>query len=195
MMPRRQWVLLLAGAVVWTLAAQAQPPQRPMGKRGMVRPSGRGPGFPPPGRKGGPKAREHGNMVDHLMTLPPQDQREFMRNDPRFQSLPPGQQENIQRRLDEFNNMPPRKREALRERFELFRQLPAEQQDRARGLYRQWNQHSPERRQELMREFRQLRMGSPEDRRERLESEEFRNRFSDREQELLRGLADLLPPE
>ena len=196
MFGRGGWSLLLAACAGLALAAPAEPPQRPGMKRGgpgIMRPKGRGPGFPGPKAPHGRTQRQQ-NLVDHLMSLDPEQQKEFMRNNPRFQNLPPGQQENIQKRLQQFNNLPPAKREALRERFELFRQLPEEQQDRARGLYRQWNQHSPERRQELMREFRGLRDVSPDERRQRIHSEEFGNRYSEREQELLRGLVELLPP-
>ena len=203
MFSRRSWLLWLP-AVLSTVALVHGAPQGAMrgGGRGMRGVNPRGPGRPAGEPRPGPKAHAGGprgkqaarqNMIDHLMSLPPEQQKEFMRTNPRFQRLPPEQQENIQRHLQQFNSLPPERREALRERFELFRQLPPEQQDRARGLYRQWTQHSPERRQELMREFRQLRDASPEDRRQRLESDEFRNRFSDREQETLRGLVDLLP--
>ncbi len=188
-----RWIALAAAGMSLAWSALAQP-QRPMrkGPGKVMRPAGRRPGIPPPGRKA-PRAQDHRNMVDHLMTLPPEQQREFMQHDPGFQSLPPGQRQNIEKRLREFNDLPPGRREALRERFELFRQLSPEQQDHARALYRQWSQHPPARRQELMREFRQLREGSPEDRRRRLEGEEFRNRYTESEQELLRGLVDLLP--
>ena len=194
MLPSRRWIALGAAglSLAWAATAEPQPAARP-GAKGVLRPHGRRPGFPGPGRKM-PRSQEHRNMVDHLMTLPPEQQREFMRRDQRFQNLPPGQKRNIERRLEEFNNLPWRKREALRERFELFRQMPVEQQDRARALYRQWNQHSPERRQELMREFRELRDASPEQRLQRMEAEEFRNRYTESEQELLRGLVELQPP-
>ena len=135
------------------------------------------------------------NVLDDLMSLPPERQKEFVRANPRFQSLPPRQREQVLRQMDKFNGLPPARREALRERYELFRQLPAERQDHARALYRRWSQFAPQRRQELMREFRQLRDGSPEDRRHRLESDDFRNRYGDSERELLRGLLELNPPQ
>ena len=170
--------------------ALAQPPQRPGGRPGM---HPRGPGRPGLEGQVGPRNRAHHNMIDHLMSLPPEQQKEFMRTNPRFQNLPPRQQENIQRRLEQFNSLPPERREALRERFDLFRQLSPEQQEHARALYGQWRQYPPERRRELMREFRQLLDASPEERRQRMEGDEFRNRFSDQERETIQGLVDLLP--
>lgn len=174
-------LVVAAGAVVWTAAAA--PPQR-LGRPGL-RP------FPKAGQKQGIPSRQ--NMVDHLMAMSPDEQREFMRHSPRFQRLPPQQQENVQQRLEEFNHLPPEKREALRERYELFRQSPPEKQDRARGLYREWNRQPPERRQEMREEFRNLREATAAERKRRLESEEFRGRYASKEQELLRGLVELLP--
>jgi hypothetical protein len=143
--------------------------------------------FPNAGRK----APLRDNLVDRLMHMTPDEQRDFMRNNPRFHRLPPRQQQSIQRRLEEFNKMPPAKREALRERYELFQQLPPEKQDRARALFRQWNQQPADRRPELRKELRQLREATAEERKLRLESEEFRNRFSEEERDILQGLVEL----
>ena len=182
---RTTWAMAaLALAAVWTAAAAPQRMGRYPGPPGM-----RGPGyrpFPGPARKAAGQ-----NLVEHLMSMSPEEQQEFMRNDPRFQHLPSRQQENIQRRLEEFNKLPPTQRETLRERYELFQQLSPEQQDRARALYRQWHEQPAGRRRELRQEFQHLREATPEERKLRLESPEFRARFSEAERDLLRGLVDL----
>ncbi|GEM_PF-2269333 len=139
------------------------------------------------------RVRARQNLVDHLMSLSPEEQQRFMRTNPQFRSLPPLQQQRIQQRLQQFNSLPPQRQQALRERYELFRQLPPEQQDRARALYRQWMRYPPDRRQELLQGFRRLRDASPEERQKLLQSDEFHNRFSESEQETLKGLAELLP--
>ena len=192
----RRWALILiVGAAIGALWAQPGPPPRAFPRAGAkVGPGGRGRGFPPPARKAA-RAAARQNLVDYLMSLSPEQQQQFMRNSPRFRNLPPRQQEMVQQRLEEFNGLPVVRREALRERYELFRQLAPEQQERARFLYRQWLAHAPERRQEMMREFRQLRDASPGERGRRIESEEFRARYSDREQETLRGLVELIPQD
>lgn len=200
MFPRLGRILCLSAAAA--LAVCAEPQRGGAGRAvhaGDPKAGAKAGAHPPPhpGARGNrvPNGAVHQNMVDHLLSLPPEQQQQFMRNNPRFRNLPPEQQERIQKRLEQFNTLPQKRREALRERFELFRQLPPEQQDRARTLYRQWMQYPPDRRQHLMREFRQLRDASPEERQQRLGSDDFRNRFSDREQETLRGLADLLPQQ
>lgn len=196
---RHKWMVWLAALAGSVALVEAQAMQRGEGPRGGPRPGlvlrggrarSRGVASPAPS-----VPRAHQNMVDHLMSLPPEQQQQFMRNNPRFQSLPPQQQQNIQRRLEQFNNLPPQKRDALRERYELFRQLPPEQQDQARALYRQWNQEPADRRQEMLRSFRQLRDASPAERQQMMQGDEFRNRFSDREQQTLKGLVNLLPPD
>jgi hypothetical protein len=171
----------LALLPVWTASAQ------------RVVPGLRGPGRPFPPGMGKKASGPRQNLVEHLMSLSPEQQREFMREDPRFQRLPERQKENIQHRLEEYNRLPAAQREALRERYELFRQLTPEEQEQARALYRQWNQQPADRRLELRREFRHLRESTPEERKVRMESEPFRKRFSENERELLRGLVELLP--
>ena len=140
-----------------------------------------------------PRAVAAREMILHLMSVSPAEQRNFMEHNPRFLRLPPRQQEHIRRRLADYNSLAPARREAQRERFELFGQLTPEQQDRARELYRQWNQFPPARRQQLRQGFRELREAAPEERQRRLEGEEFRNRYTENERQVLHGLADLLP--
>lgn len=180
---RRPWVI-----VALALGAGGTAFGAPQRLGGPVGPGMRGRPFP--GRKA-PAAAARQNLVEQLMTLSPEEQREFMHDNPRFQKLPPQQQENIQRRLEEFNKMPPARREALRERYELFRRLTPEQQERARALFRKWNEQSVERRQELRREVRHLRESTPEERKVRMESEQFRAKFSEGERDLVRGLVEL----
>lgn len=178
---RTTWTAALFA--VWALPAQPQ----------QILPGPGSPGrrpFPPGiGKIAGPRQ----NLIEHLMSLSPQEQQNFMRQDPRFLRLPPWQKQVIQQRLDAFNHLPPARREALRERYELFRQLSPERQDRARSLYRQWSEQPPERRLELRKELRRLRESTPEERKVRMESEAFQKRFSGEERDLLKGLAELLP--
>ena len=184
---RNTWAIVtLALGASWTAFGAPQRLGGPLG------PGMRGRPFPGPGRKA-PAAAARQNLAEQLMTLSPEEQREFMHDNPRFQKLPPQQQENIQRRLEEFNKLPPAQRETLRGRYELFRQLSPEQQERARTLYRKWNEQPVERRQELRRAIRHLRESTPEERKVRMESEQFRGRFSEGERELLRGLVELAP--
>lgn len=188
----REWILgaMAACAVFVAQAAPAQ--QGALRKTPAPRPKAAWPrALPKP--LPGPAARQ--GMVDHLMSLTPEQQQQFMRNNPRFLSLPPLQQQRIRERLEQFNSLPPARQQALRERYELFRQLPPEQQNEARALYRQWSQYPPDRRQALLRGFRRLRDAPPGQRQQMMESEEFRNRFSDGEQQTLRGLVNLLPGE
>ena len=166
----------------------AQQPPRPGAK--ALR---RGPLAPGPKAALRPRAPAARERMLHLMAVSPAEQRAFMENNPRFQRLPPRQQENIRRRLADYNSLAPARREALRERFELFGQLPPEQQDRARELYHQWNQFRPARRQQLRQGFRELREAEPQERQRLLEGEEFRNRYTENERQVLHGLADLLP--
>src|SRR5579884_2006601 len=139
------------------------------------------------------RVRARQNLVDHLMSLSPEEQQRFMRTNPQFRSLPPLQQQRIQQRLQQFNSLPPQRQQALRERYELFRQLPPEQQDRARALYRQWMRYPPDRRQELLQGFRRLRDASPGNGRSSCKATSFTTGSAKASRRLLRAWPNCFP--
>jgi hypothetical protein len=105
--------------------------------------------------------------------------------------LPPERRQKIEKQLDRYQSLTPEQREQLRFRAQMFQQLPPEKQDEARRLFRQFNQLPPDRRGVLREEFRNLRGLSEADRTARVESDEFRSKFDNREQRFLRSLSGL----
>jgi len=148
---------------------------------------GRG-GYRQPGIHGGDWLRQHQN-------LPPAEQQRALQNDPNFQKLPPERQQRLEQRLQRFNSLPPQQRERVLNRMETFEHLPPGEQQRIRGMYSQMRELPDDRRQEVRQAARRLRNMPPDARERVLNSPEFRNRFSDQEQGLVRGLSNLNGPE
>jgi len=150
--------------------------------------------------KGPRKGRHMGDWLRKHKNLSPKDQERALENDARFQELPPERQERFRRRLRWFNSLPQEKRERILNRMETFEHLPPEQQERIRHLYGRLRRLPPERRDAVRQATRRLRDMPPAERERLLNSPRFKDRFSDQEQELIHGFAELpareeTPPE
>ena len=75
----------------------------------------------------------------------------------------------------------------------MFRNLPPAQQEEYRNVFRRFREQPEQRRPALRREIQQLQSMNQQGRAARLESDEFRNRFSPEEQDILRRMAELGP--
>ena len=128
-------------------------------------------------------------MLDRLNRMTPEQLERFLG------SLPPERRNRIERRLERYRELPPEERERLRNRYQRFRQLPPERQDEVRRLFRRFSDVPPARRPEIRREFMRLRGMSDLARRSRIESEEFRRRYSPEERRLIEDLAGSFLPE
>jgi hypothetical protein len=135
-----------------------------------------------PGRHMGDWLRKHQDQ-------PPQEQEHALQNDPAFQRLPQERQERLMQRLRNFNSMPPEQRQRVLDRMETFERLPPEQQQHIRQLFGQMRDLPDDRRQAVRQAAHRLRQMPPDERERTLNSPAFRNRFSDQERELVRGLA------
>lgn len=124
--------------------------------------------------------------LEKLRKMTP-EQREKM-----FSKLPPERQEAMRKRLEFYESLTPQQRKWLNEQYLLFRQLPPERQEEMRRLYRRFNAVPEERKADLQREFFILRRLSEAQRRARLDSKDFRTRFTPRERQLLAEMADVV---
>ena len=162
-------------AVVLAAGLQAQrPPVRPAQK--ALRPPM---GIPAP---------KQGLAIERWYQMAPEQRQRAL------DRLAPERRRRIEEQLERYQSLTPEQRQQLRFRAEMFNQLPPERQDVARRLFRQFNQLPPDRQGVLREEFAHLRTMPEADRRARIESDEFRDRFNNREQRFLRGFADLLNP-
>lgn len=125
--------------------------------------------------------------VQKLLSMPPGERQRFL------EQLPPERRARIEDRLRQFNALPPEQQQRLTERFQMFRNLPPAQQEEYRNVFRRFREQPEQRRPALRREIQQLQSMNQQGRAARLESDEFRNRFSPEEQDIVRRMAELGP--
>ncbi len=141
-----------------------------------------------PGPHRGDWLRKNGDLP-----LPQQEQK--LRQDPKFQNLPPEQQQKLLDRLQRFDSLPPDGKAKLLNRMETFEHLTPQQQQQARGLFQQYKALPQDRRSKVSQAYHQLRDLPQDQRSQLLDSEEYRNNFSDQERDLLRGMMNLTPTQ
>ena len=137
-----------------------------------------------PGPHRGDWLRKYGN-------LPPTEQEQQLQRDPGFRSLPAEKQNQLLDRLRNFNSNPPEKKAQILDRMETFEHMTPVQQANARNLFQQYHNLPEDQRNKVSQAYRRLRGMPPEARNQLLNSDEFRNNFSDEQRDLLRGMTDL----
>ena len=137
-----------------------------------------------PGPHQGDWLRKYGN-------LPPSQQEQQLRQEPAFQKLPPDKQNQLLDRLRNFNNQPPEKKQQILNRMETFEHLTPEQQASARNLFQRYHNLPEDQRSKVSQAYRRLRGMPPEARNQLMNSEEFRNNYTEEQRDLLRGMTDL----
>ena len=140
----------------------------------------RGPGL---GRRPATRPKQ---AFDRLNRMNPEQRRKAI------EKLPPDRQKQMEQRLEDYNRLSPEVRDKLANRYESFQQLPEAQQEAMRKLYRRFNTLPPERREVMREEVRELYRLPASDRMARMNSDEYRNKFSRQEQTMLRDFADSL---
>lgn len=137
-----------------------------------------------PGPHRGDWLRKYGN-------LPPSQQEQQLQHDQGFRSLPPERQNQLLDRLRNFNSQPPEKKAQILDRMETFEHMTPQQQASARNLFQQYHNLPEDQRNKVSQAYRRLRGMPPNARNQLLNSDEFRNSFSEEQRELLRGMTDL----
>jgi predicted Fe-S protein YdhL (DUF1289 family) len=108
--------------------------------------------------------------------------------------LPPERARLIRQRIHRFNQMNEQEKQDLRDRYETFSQLPAEKQKVVRQRLSEFRQLPVARRPVVHGEVEQLRLLPEAQREARLNSDEFRSRFSPQEQQIIHDLTEYLQP-
>lgn len=133
----------------------------------------------------GPGGRPNKKALDQFRKMSPEQRQKAMEN------LPPERRRAIQERMEKYNQLPPEERERLEGRVQDFRQWSPERQQMARRVIQRVNQVPPERRHMIREEFQSWHDLSNGDVRARMNSDEFRNKYSAQEQDILREMAKL----
>ena len=137
-----------------------------------------------PGPHRGDWLRKYGN-------LPPSQQEQQLKQDPSFRNLPPEKQNQLMDRLRNFNNQPSEKKQQILNRMETFEHLTPEQQASARSLFQHYHNLPEDQRAKVSQAYRRLRGMPPEARNQLMNSEEFRNNYTEEQRDLLHGMTDL----
>ncbi len=133
------------------------------------------------------------NFFRRLRDLPPDQQDRILQNDARFHSLPPQRQAQIRQNLRRWNSLTPHQKQVLRQREEIVKSLSPEQRQDLRNIFPQYRRLPAQQQQQVMRAFRRLRNMPPGERQRFLNSPQFNQRFTPEQQNVLRGLNQLLP--
>ncbi len=194
--PRVVGILLISGWFIFPAAAQQNP--------GAGRPSSGH--FQSPSNT--PKAqnntnqqaqkqpnRKMGEWLSNNKNLPPDQQQKLLENDPKFKKLPPERQAELRERLQKFNSLTPQQRERALQRMRYMATLTPEQRQQVREASQQLQGLPQDRQIMVHKALRHLRQMPPEERQQVLQSNRFRENFSEPEQKILNQLAVINPPE
>jgi hypothetical protein len=105
--------------------------------------------------------------------------------------LPPDRRARIESQLDRYNSLPPEQRERLREQYEAFQELPPEKQEAYRKVFKRFSDLPADRRSAVRRVVERLRAMDDNTRGKRMSNQQFRERFSDSERELIEQMLKL----
>jgi t-SNARE complex subunit (syntaxin) len=135
--------------------------------------------------RSGPKSAK--TPIDEFMRMSPAQQQKALNR------LPPEQRRRLEERLEKFNQLPRGQQQTLRNMYDRLNQLPPERQQAVRRSLNQFSQQPPERRQAMRQELRSMAPLGAQDRDGRMTSPEFREKFTEKEQRIVRDMSGLLP--
>lgn len=148
------------------------------------------PGNPYPFHPKGP-GPHRGDWLRKYGALPPAEQERQLQRDPDFRNLSPEKQSQLLNRLRKFNSQSPEKKAQILNRMETYEHMSPQQQQMANSLFERYRSLPEDHRDKVTQAYRRLRGMPPQARNQLLNSEEFRNNFTDNERDLLRGMTDL----
>ena len=174
--------ILAWGCTAMVLLSHTLAGQRPSGGAGRVSGSQGQRRAPAAGR---PRLAPRTPLDRWLQMSPEQRERAL-------EKLPPERRKLFRERMDRFNRLPKEEQQRLQQRVQRFRELPPEKQEQMRQELRRFYALPAERRDRLQQELELLQGLAEDERRARIASDEFRNKYSAEERELLRDLAENL---
>jgi hypothetical protein len=175
-------------------AASAPPPRQsappPANQRGSSSPQSQAQGnsFAVPPKGPGP---HRGDWLRKYGSLPPEKQEQQLQSDPAFRNLSPEKQNHLLDRLRKFNSQSPEKKAQILNRMETYEHMTPQQQETARTLFSRYRGLPEDQKNKISQAYKRLRGMPPSARSDLLDSDEFRNNYTDEERDLLRGMADL----
>jgi hypothetical protein len=132
-----------------------------------------------------------GDWLRKYGTLPPSEQERKLQSDPNFRNLPPEKQNHLMNSLRKFNSQPPEKKQQILNRMETYEHMTPQQQQQARSLFDRYRNLPEDQKNRVSQAYKRLRGMPPSARNDVMNSDEFRNGYTDEEKDLLRGMTDL----
>ena len=126
-------------------------------------------------------------QLERIMNMNPVQRQKWL------ESLPPQRRENIERRLTEYQRTPPAERNLLARRAAMLQSLPPQRQNQVRRSLKQFEDTPEERQGQMRRELSKMAPMSDEDRRAYMNTEEFRNKYSPTEQQIMGNISEITP--
>ena len=108
-------------------------------------------------------------------------------------TLPPERRQNIDRRLSEYQKIPTPQRRLLNTQLQMLQSLPPQRQNQVKRSINQFKLIPEERRQQMTQELKQMSGMTDEDRRAYMNTEEFRNKYSPTEQQIMSNISEITP--
>ena len=140
---------------------------------------------PQPGGAAGPRPGEQ--MLDRLIKMSPEQR------DKALQNLEPQRRLNIERRINEIQKLPAGTLNLNLQRLERLNHLPQPRQGQVRRSINQFSALPEDRKAQMSRELQRIAALPDEDRRAYMNTEEFRNRYSANEQQIMSNLSEITP--
>lgn len=179
-MKSRLTIALLAAAGIQAFADQKEPkpprPPKPAAQQPQPKAAGRGAG--------------NGPAIENVRRLSRMSQQERQQV---LSKLPPERRQAVIKSLQDFQKLPPSERQRSAIELERLHGLPQQKQNQVLRSLRQFQDLPDERKATLGSELDRLTAMPDEDRRARMNSEEFRNRYSPAEQQMMSNMSELLP--
>jgi hypothetical protein len=125
--------------------------------------------------------------IERLMKMSPQERERALQN------LPPERRANIERRLNEIQKLPTAQQNRISARQQMLNSLPPERQAEVRRSVRQFVNMPEQRRAVINEELNHIAPLPEQEREAYLKSDEFRARYSAKEQQMLSHLAEITP--
>jgi phage-related protein len=138
-------------------------------------------------RPANPPNRQAEQLLQKLARMSPEERQKALA------SLPPERRQMMMRRLRNFEAMPPAARERATSELERLHSLPPQRQNQIRRSLRELQTLPEDRKALVVAEIQRLNGMPEDDRRSRMNSEEFRNRYSPAEQQMMGDLSEVLP--
>jgi hypothetical protein len=122
-----------------------------------------------------------------ILDMTPENREKFL------QKYPPDRRKNIEKGLREFQKMAPAGRTRVLTELEMLNSLPIPKQQQVRRSLKQLQDLPEDRKALISRELHLMAPMPDEQRREHMNSEEFRNRYSVTEQQMMSNLSQVTP--